>query len=91
MASHYPLKQINEDDNTITDERMELMVPSGGGIPTLRNAHFLKPLLNPKNQPLPELPSFSPSSKPDFKELLKQVHFKGRPKPQKGWKSVTIF
>ncbi|CAO2813819.1 unnamed protein product [Amaranthus hypochondriacus] len=87
MASHYSLKQENEDDNTITEERMELMVPSDGGIPTLRNAHFLKPLLNPKNQPLPELPSFSLSSKPNFKELLKQVHFKGRPKPQKGWKS----
>jgi len=68
------------------EDREELMVsPTNGGIPKLRKAHFLKPTLRPRNQPLPKPPSICLSLNPNINDLMKRALFKGRVEPRKTW------
>ena len=79
---------MEEDEQSITIEGEEKMVPSTGGNPIWRNAYFLKPLINPTNRPLPRPPSVSPPSDPSIlKKLTKRVDFKGSQKPPEKWKT----
>ncbi|XP_021867244.2 uncharacterized protein [Spinacia oleracea] len=82
--------EIEEDEYTIVEEREILMIPpNSDGKLTLRKAHFLKPLLNPKIQPLPKSPSVPLRSNPkiNIEDLGKSVSFYGRLKPLKGLRS----
>ncbi|KMT12677.1 hypothetical protein BVRB_4g087760 [Beta vulgaris subsp. vulgaris] len=73
-----------EEDNTIIEVREELMISPTSDVP--RKAHFIKPSLHSKNNPLPKSPFPILSSNPNIKEFTKKVSFKGRPKPQNSWK-----
>ncbi|KNA12177.1 hypothetical protein SOVF_128440 [Spinacia oleracea] len=90
MALNLLEDEIEEDEYTIVEEREILMIPpNSDGKPTLRKAHFLKPLLNPKIQPLPKSPSVPLRSNPkiNIEDLGKSVSFYGRLKPLKGSRS----
>lgn len=74
--------------SNLIEERDELMIPPNkGSLPSLRKAHFLKPISNPRNQPLPELPSPNFHINPNINLIEKRVNFHGRFKPPKSWKT----
>ncbi|KAG8386142.1 hypothetical protein BUALT_Bualt03G0118300 [Buddleja alternifolia] len=66
----------------IMEEREEFMVPFNGGIPTLRRAHFLKPVTNNLTKTL----SVSGKTISKLNEGQLKVDFRGRKYPQKRWK-----
>lgn len=79
-----------EEENSMIEERMELMVPSISGaiIPTFRKAHFLKPVSNTSDQPSPHLSSLSHPLNTSYMQLIKQrVRFHGMLGPLKLWTS----
>ncbi|KAK3014495.1 hypothetical protein RJ639_009398 [Escallonia herrerae] len=76
-------------EDTIMEERLELMVSPTGGEPTLRIAHFLKPSVTSIDGPISNLPldahSFEDTiAKPNI--CASKVAFKGWRNPQKQWK-----
>ena len=73
------------------EEKEEMMVPHVSGVlPTLRKAHFLKPILNSENQPPPrphsDLSLFPNPCMKMNEVITKRVLFRGRIRQQKGWK-----
>lgn len=73
------------------EEKEELMVPHTSGVlPTFRKAHFLKPILNPENQPPPrphaDVSLFSNPCMKMNEVITKRVLFRGRIRQLKGWK-----
>ncbi|KAL8093397.1 uncharacterized protein LOC141692934 [Apium graveolens] len=94
------------DTCTLVEERSVLMYPPSGGNPTLRNAHFLKPICSEHENHLPSLPSLVNYSKRTFQELKKyRLHScKGylsekwkiwvhslKPKYEETWKQAGIY
>jgi len=78
---------LMEEDNTIMEVRESFMLSPSSSVnakePTLRNAHFLKPLLSKElNQPPPP-PSSSSSSGFQPNEL--KIQFTGWRYPQNKW------
>ncbi|XP_021839872.2 uncharacterized protein [Spinacia oleracea] len=77
------------EHHSLVEEREELMISLNSNdhnqTPTLKRSHFLKPTLNPRNQPFPKPPCFSLSFKPNKNPPKIKVHFKGRPTPQMNW------
>ncbi|KAK1358492.1 hypothetical protein POM88_051748 [Heracleum sosnowskyi] len=91
--------------DNLVEERQEVMYPPSSGNPTLRNAHFLKPVFQEHHKNVAPSPS-SLSSKPTFQEKRKYKlrSYKGhpsekwkiwveklRPKYQEIWKKAGIF
>ncbi|KAB2615681.1 hypothetical protein D8674_022269 [Pyrus ussuriensis x Pyrus communis] len=82
---------MEDPEESVVEEREELMVPPSGGNPFLRKAYFLKPPLqnSSTDEPLSKLPPFS-SSFPSHFELQKwplKVEFHGWTYGQKDWKT----
>ncbi|KAE9457741.1 hypothetical protein C3L33_10356, partial [Rhododendron williamsianum] len=78
-----------EPEDSIIEEREELMVPPSGGNPTRRHAHFLKPSVTSIKGLVFKLPSGSPTSTttPSVTDLPLKVEFRGRRGPLQTWKS----
>ncbi|KAA8526962.1 hypothetical protein F0562_008809 [Nyssa sinensis] len=79
-------------EDTIMEERKELMVSPTGGDPTLRIAHFLRPSVTSISGPVFEVPADSLTSlAPNFepKKWPLKVVFNGWRNPQKNWKTWT--
>ncbi|KAH7546685.1 hypothetical protein FEM48_Zijuj01G0227800 [Ziziphus jujuba var. spinosa] len=78
-------------EETIFEEREELMVSPFGGNPTLRVAHFLRPLISIEEQPLPTLSSPSspviPTTAYDLQEPASKIQFKGWRNQHKKWEA----
>ncbi|XP_059654040.1 uncharacterized protein LOC132300814 [Cornus florida] len=77
-------------EETIMEERDELMISPKGGDPTLRIAHFLKPSVTSIDGPFFNLPSPSLSSVPANFDPTKsplRVSFNGWRQPSKNWKT----
>ncbi|KAL7217008.1 hypothetical protein ACSBR1_028850 [Camellia fascicularis] len=72
----------SSQDETIQEEREELMVSPTGGIPTSRTAHFLKPTVDS----IRAVPSLSFSSKPTISDF-KKTQFLYRRYPAEKWKT----
>ncbi|KAM1696426.1 hypothetical protein ACFXTN_027954 [Malus domestica] len=82
---------MEDPEESMVEEREELMVPPSGGNPFLKKAYFLKPPLQNSSidEPLSKLPPFS-SSFPSHFELQKwplKVEFHGWTYGQKDWKT----
>ncbi|KAK2984838.1 hypothetical protein RJ640_004663 [Escallonia rubra] len=80
---------VDSLEDTIEEERLELMVSPTGGDPTLRIAHFLKPSVTSIDGPISNLPldahSFEDTiAKPNI--WASKVAFNGWRNPQKQWK-----
>ncbi|KAK3027952.1 hypothetical protein RJ639_039419 [Escallonia herrerae] len=80
---------VDSLEDTIMEERLELMVSPTGGDPTLRIAHFLKPSVTSIDGPISNLPldahSFEDTiAKPNI--WASKVAFNGWRNPQKQWK-----
>ncbi|KAF7140591.1 hypothetical protein RHSIM_Rhsim06G0151600 [Rhododendron simsii] len=78
-----------EPEDSIIEEREELMVPPSGGNPTRRHAHFLKPSVTSIKGLVFKLPSWYPTSTPtpSVTDLPLKVEFKGHRGPLQTWKS----
>ncbi|XP_058217534.1 uncharacterized protein LOC131328633 [Rhododendron vialii] len=78
-----------EPEDSIIEEREELMVPPSGGNPTRRHAHFLKPSVTSIKGLVFKLSSGSPTSttSPSVTDLPLKVEFRGRQGPLQTWKS----
>ncbi|THF97158.1 hypothetical protein TEA_001424 [Camellia sinensis var. sinensis] len=72
----------SSQDETIQEEREELMVSPTGGIPTSKTAHFLKPTVDS----IRVVPSLSLSSKPTISDF-KKTQFLDRRYPAEKWKT----
>ncbi|KAL1819365.1 hypothetical protein ACET3Z_014234 [Daucus carota] len=73
-------------EETLVEERQAVMHPPFGGNPTLRKAHFLKPLFSEDHTHLPDPPSPQLCSKP-ISENLKNYSFRSYKKyPSEKWK-----
>ncbi|GAU20521.1 hypothetical protein TSUD_130790 [Trifolium subterraneum] len=76
------------EDTMMMEVREDFMLsPAGDSEPTLRTAHFLKPIANSIEQPAFEFNPFSSSSSPVFKpkEWPFKIHFNGWRHPQDKW------
>ncbi|KAK2387267.1 serine/threonine-protein phosphatase 7 long form protein [Trifolium repens] len=75
-------------DDTIMEVREDFMLsPAGDSKPTLRTAHFLKPIANTIEEPAFEVNPFSSSASSVFKpnEWPLKFHFNGWRHPQEKW------
>ncbi|KAL8093395.1 hypothetical protein AgCh_035316 [Apium graveolens] len=70
----------------LVEEREVVMHPHCGGHPTLRNAHFLKPIFSQDHTQLPTPPSLLLSSKPTSQNLKKCSLRTYKNYPSKKWK-----
>ena len=74
-------------EHTMMEVREDLMLsPAGNSDPTLRTAHFLKPISNSIDEPSFKLNPFSSSSSVfESKELPLKINFTGWRLTQKKW------
>ncbi|CAK9180138.1 unnamed protein product [Ilex paraguariensis] len=80
----YSEKMAESFEDVILEEREEVMVSPTGGNPTLRNAHFLKPIVTSIDGPPLKLSSLSLSSE---SEWPLKVSFNGWRDPLLKWKT----
>ncbi|KAI8557615.1 hypothetical protein RHMOL_Rhmol04G0023600 [Rhododendron molle] len=71
------MAELEEVQETLVEERDELMVSPTGGNPTRRTAYFLKPSVSSIKAPVFELASASLSSNQSLLDLPLRVSFKG--------------
>ncbi|KAL8093394.1 hypothetical protein AgCh_035315 [Apium graveolens] len=72
--------------DTLVEEREVVMHQPCGGNPTLRNAHFLKPIFSEHENNLPTPPSSVLSSKPTFVNLKNLTLNSYKAHPSEKWK-----
>ncbi|KAL1819364.1 hypothetical protein ACET3Z_014233 [Daucus carota] len=72
--------------DTLVEEREAVMHPPCGGNPTLRKAHFLKPLFGEDHDHFPSPPSSQFSSKPICKKVKKYNLHSYKNYPSEKWK-----
>ncbi|KAK1355359.1 PMD domain-containing protein [Heracleum sosnowskyi] len=73
MEDHKFAANLDTDTYGLVEERSVVMYPPSGGNPTLRNAHFLKPIFSEHENNLPSPPSLKVSSKPTLQGLKKYM------------------
>ncbi|KAK1355365.1 hypothetical protein POM88_048621 [Heracleum sosnowskyi] len=71
---------------TLVEERQVVMPTPSGENPTLRKAHFLKPILSENHDHFPSPPSSLHSSKSSFKKLKKYDMHPYKAYPSEKWK-----
>lgn len=81
------MAELEEVQETLVEERDELMVSPTGGNPTRRTAYFLKPSVSSIKAGVFELPSASLSSNQSLVDLPLRVSFKGWRNPVCKWKA----
>lgn len=77
---------VDTDTYTLVEERQVVMHSPCGENPTLRNAHFLKPIFSENHDHFPPPPSSMFSSKPIFEKLQNYDFHPYKAYPSQKWK-----